>query len=182
MGNPTITRLGRTQFWYKKWYTDLTYNSLLKTTHTLETLLNFYFRYGLFFTKNIFFHNYWYKNSFFKKHNYGQDSKQKSLYFRKYYYAHQTLTIEHSYFIRLKTPEFFPLRLYILKYAGWILASVQWFKPLKTVKALKNNYNNQKLNSLVYTSYKNQTKKKRDKILILLLLSFYKKTKLKYYF
>jgi len=182
MGNPTITRLGRTQFWYKKWYTDLTYNSLLKTTHTLETLLNFYFQYGLFFTNNPLFHNYWYKNKFFKTNNYNQKDKQKSLYFRKYYYAHQTLTIEHSYFIRLKTPEFFPLRLYILKYTNWLVASVQWFKPLKTVKISKSSYGNQKKNSSVYTKVKDRTKQQRNKILILLLLSFYKKTKLKYYF
>jgi hypothetical protein len=182
MGNPTITRLGRTQFWYKKWYTDITYNTLLKTTHTLETLLNFYFQYGLFFTKNLFFHNYWYKNSFFKKHNYNQNSKQKSLYFRKYYYAHQTLTIEHSYFLRLNTSEFFPLRLYVLKYTNWILASVQWFKPLKTTNTQQNKKNTQQKHSSIYTNTKIKERTQRNKILILLLLSFYKKNNLKYYF
>jgi hypothetical protein len=68
---------------------------------------------------------------FSKNYNTVFSSKNIALYFRKYYYAHKTLAIEHSYFIRLKTPEFFPLRLYILKYNNWLVASIQWFKPWK---------------------------------------------------
>jgi len=182
MGNPTITRLGRTQFWYKKWYTDLSYNSLVKTTYNLETLLNFYFKYGLSFTNNFFFHNYWYKNSFFKKTIYNQETKNLALYFRKYYYAHQTLTIEHSYFLRLKTPEYFPLKLYILKYSNWLVASIQWFKPLKSTKSHQSRLDKQRKSTLVYTKNKSSNSNHRTKLLLNLLLSFYKNINLKYYF
>ena len=58
-------------------------------------------------------------------------SKLNSRFFRRYFYTNDTLSIEHSYLIRNKTPEFFPMRTWIMKYAGWVIFSVQWFKPLK---------------------------------------------------
>lgn len=67
------------------------------------------------FQKNLFYDKFWYKKLF----TYTSDTfnnQQTSLYFRKYYYAHKTLTIEHSYFIRLQTPEYFPLKLYVIRY------------------------------------------------------------------
>jgi hypothetical protein len=179
MGNPTITRLGRTQIWYKKWYNDSSYKSTLKTTHTFENLLNYYFSYGLFFHKNFFYHNYWYKNKLFYKNNYNHTLKNLKLYFRKYYYAHQTLTIEHSYFLRLKTPEYFPLKIYILKYNNWLIASLQWFKPLKSYKS-SNSYKNTKVStqSLSVTSKyeKNKYTNNRSKLIISFILKYCQKS------
>jgi len=117
--------------WYKNYYSDFYYSNTLKNIHTLEKLINIYFLYGLFFKNNSFLSSFWYKNYFSKNYNTVFSSKNMALYFRKYYYAHKTLAIEHSYFIRLKTPEFFPLRLYVLKYNNWLVASIQWFKPWK---------------------------------------------------
>jgi len=126
MGNPTITRLGKTQFWYKNWYTDKKYSFFLKKINTFEALIKIYFNYGLFFYHNFFYHKFWYKKP--PMFNY---QTRTNNYFRKHFYSHQTLTIEHSYFIRLKTSEYFPLRLYLLKYNNWLIATVQWFKPFK---------------------------------------------------
>jgi len=176
MGNPTITRLGKTQLWYRKWYNDTSYKSTLKITYSFETLLNHYFNYGLFFHKNFFYHNYWYKNLLLSKNNYNFTNKHSTLYFRKYYYSHSTLTIEHTYFLRLKTPEYFPLKLYILKYNNWLIASIQWFKPLKS---LKTNYINTtsfiRKFPLLYTntsSCSNSFKKIRFKLLMFFIQKF----------
>jgi len=140
MSNPTINRLGQTQIWYKNYYSDFSYSEFYKTITTFEKLLNIYFNYGLYLQNNLLFSNFWYKNykphvnksnSFFQKYH-------TSLYFRKYYYTNKTLAIEHSYFLRLKTPEFFPLRLYIMSYNNWIIASIQWFKPSKNSSTIKS--------------------------------------------
>lgn len=140
MGNPTITRLGKTQMWYKNYYSDFYFSNTFKKVHTFENLLNVYFKYGLFYQGNLFSNSFWYrKSNFSKKENIINNINKFHTYFRKFYYAHKTLTIEHSYFIRLKTPEFFPLKLYIMKYKNWMVLSLQWFKPLKKTK--KNFYN-----------------------------------------
>lgn len=164
MGNPVITRLGRSQIWYRKWYTDLSYGNILKINHTFENILDFYFKYGFFFNKNLFMHDYWYRNTFFKKNFYNQDVKHLNLYFRRYYYAHKTLTIEHTYLLRLKTPEYFPLRLYILKYLNWLLVSIQWFKPSKLSKSTKIT----KINTtkLLYKKSNHKFSNSRSKLLI----------------
>jgi hypothetical protein len=101
--------------------------------------------------------------------------KNLNLYFRKYYYAHSTLTIEHSYFIRLKTPEYFPLKLYVLRYMNWLITSIQWFKPMKVSRSYSQKYSPRN-SPLLYTTTKSNTKSKhakhlkvRLKILILIL-------------
>ena len=143
MGNPVITRLGRNQFWYKKWYTDLNYNFILKKIFVSENIILFFLRYGLFFKNNIFRNQFWYKNNTLINHKnlLNIDEKNLNLYFRKYYYSYKTLSIEHSYHIRLDTPEFFSLRLYVIKYNNWVVVSLQWFKPSKHNLFKKNKLN-----------------------------------------
>jgi hypothetical protein len=129
MSNPTINRLGKTQIWYKNYYSDFSYSNFFKKITSFEKFLNKYFQYGIFTKNNLLISKFWYKNA--KKLLL---QVNPPLYFRKYYYSHQTLTIEHSYFIRLESPEFFTLKLYIIRYNNWVVASIQWFKPLKPLK------------------------------------------------
>jgi hypothetical protein len=132
MGNPIITRLGKSQLWYKNWYTDRSnYSHTIKSVYTFQQLLNIYFNYGIFRHKNIFIHNFWYRTSLSQKILTSFIKQNLALYFRKYFYSHNTLTIEHSYFLRLTTLEYFNLKLYVLKYNHWLIISVQWFKPIK---------------------------------------------------
>lgn len=173
MGNPTITRLGRTQIWYKKWYNDSSYKSTLKITYTFENLLNHYFNYGLHSHKNFFYNNYWYKNNLLKQKHSDLRVKNLDLYFRKYYYAHTTLTIEHSYFLRLKTPEFFPLRVYILRYSNWILASIQWFKPLKTTNKLNSVHKNTSTTLITTKNKTLNTYTLKNRLKLVLMLTLY---------
>jgi len=180
MGNPNITRLGKTQIWYKKYYSNLSYSNMIKKCHILEKLLNIFFKYGIYTRNNLFVSNFWYKNTRFTSNTKNFMSNTMLLYFRKYYYAHQTLTIEHSYFLRLKTPEFFPLRLYILKYNNWLVASVQWLKPLKShVQKFTTQQTRNKTTHLNYPIIFNKTrtigsgKLRRSKLFFSLLLYSY---------
>lgn len=130
MGNPVSTRLGVNQFWYKHWYTDSSKSLELKQDDALEKLVSFYLQYGLSFQTNPFVHEYWYRKNL-KTVRIINQSKNNSRFFRRFFYTNETLDIEHSYLIRNKTPEFFPMRTWVFKYAGWVIFSVQWFKPLK---------------------------------------------------
>lgn len=130
MGNPVSTRLGVNQFWYKHWYSDSSRALELRQDESLETLISFYLQYGITFQTNPFIHEYWYRKNM-KNIRIVVQSKLNSRFFRRYFYTNDTLSIEHSYLIRNKTPEFFPMRTWIMKYAGWVIFSVQWFKPLK---------------------------------------------------
>lgn len=130
MGNPMSTRLGINQFWYKHWYTDNSKSLELKQDEALEKLVMFYLQYGLSFRTNPFVHEYFYKKNI-KNIRIGLQDKHNTRFFRRFFYTNDTLGIEHSYLIRNKTPEYFPMRTWVLKYSGWVIFSVQWFKPLK---------------------------------------------------
>jgi len=187
MGNPVITRLGKTQFWYKNYNPDFQYSTNLKTYKTFEYLIKAYFSYGLLNTNMLFFNNFWYKNIVFKNKIALIGQKKSTIHYRKYYYSHQTLTIEHSYFKRLKTSEFFPLKLYLLSYNNWVILSIQWFKPIK-----KLNINTKKTHNIKLTTQSNQPiisvlgndykkSSKRLKIIYYLLRKHYSH-QTKYYF
>jgi hypothetical protein len=109
--------------WYKVFYSDFLYSHLYKIIKCLKTLINIYFVFGIKFNNNTLLSNFWYKKSFLRN--------KTSLYFRKHYYTHKTLAIEHAYSLRIKSQEFFPLKLYIISYDNWIITTIKWYKPLK---------------------------------------------------
>ena len=134
MGNPVITRLGINQFWYKHWYADNFYSQTLQEDALLTTLVPFYLNHAAAFKTNPFLHEYWYKNTFksmrIERHQYRNLQN-----FRKYSYTNTRLGIEHSYLIRYKTGEYFPMRLWVMRYSGWVFLSVSWFKPIKSKRS-----------------------------------------------
>jgi hypothetical protein len=132
MGYPVITRLGTNQFWYKHWYSDKLYATNIQQLDLLETLINFYLKHGLSYTSNFFIHEYWYKHAVTAGLRSEVVDQQLKSYFRRYFYAHSVLSIEHNYLLRHKTQEYFPMRTWVLKYHNWVIFSIQWFKPVKT--------------------------------------------------
>jgi hypothetical protein len=86
--------------------------------------------YGLTFKTNPFIHEYWYKKFSKKVRIYDQEQKNAK-FFRRFYYTNTNLSIEHSYLVRHKTGEYFPMRHWVMKYGGWVILQVHWFKPLK---------------------------------------------------
>lgn len=136
MGYPVITRLGINQFWYKHWYSDVNFRSNYKQQKLFITLLEMYINYGLTFNNNINFNEYFFnsRQKFLRSQSFYTNMK----YFRRFFFSNYTLGIEHSYFLRYKTGEYFPMRIWFIKYARWIILCFTCFKPIKKKPRNKN--------------------------------------------
>jgi hypothetical protein len=139
-----VTRIGINQFWYNHWYSSNNYSTNLSQDELTIKLLSYYIKHGASYPSNIFIHEYWYK----KTKNKVKISPRQNLmqFFKRQYYSNSTLSIEHSYLIRYTTGEYFPTRLWLLRYNNWLVLSVSWYKPNKT----KNSYTS--------NTYKQETK------------------------
>ena len=93
----------------KHWYTEHNSPEAMQHDKIFEKLLLLYLNYGLSTTKNIFFHDYFYSNLSKKLNQFNLLRQTK--YFREFFYSNTVLTIEHSYLIRNKASEYFPMRL-----------------------------------------------------------------------
>jgi len=129
MGYPVVTRLGVNQFWIKHWYSDTNAQENMQQDRIFEKLLLLYLNYGLSYPTNIFFHEYY----FSKAHRRPgfSNAEQKNKYFRSFFYSNSLLTIEHSYLIRNRAGEYFPMRLWHVKYNSWVILAFNCFRPLK---------------------------------------------------
>jgi hypothetical protein len=173
MGNPISTRLGVNQFWYRHWYSDTSHHLELKQDETLEKLILFYLQYGLTFQTNPFMHEYFYKKNLKSVRTFTQN-KHNIKFFRRFFYTNDNLGIEHSYLIRNRTPEYFPMRTWVLKYAGWVIFSIQWFKPLKFRNTKQLGRKHASYVGGVALSTPKTMVSKRIKLLILFLKKTYK--------
>ena len=168
MGNPVSTRLGINQFWYKHWYSDTNVRLNLKQDTIFEKLIIFYLQYGVMYQSNPFIHEYWYKKNI-KYTRVVLHSKLNAKAFRRFYYTNDTLAIEHSYLLRNRTPEYFPMRIWVFKYDNWIINCVNWFKPLK-IKPNKQKGSRSTSYSASFATATPQTKLiKRFKVLLTFL-------------
>ena len=175
MGNPVSTRLGINQFWYRHWYTDSTKMLNLKQDESFEQLISFYLQYGLTIQTNPFVHEYWYRRHL-KSTRVATQNKNNSRFYRRFFYTNDALGIEHSYLIRNKTTEHFPMRTWVLRYGGWLIFSVQWFKPLKTKTAQKPLSRSSSYVGAVVKSTPSASLTKRVKLLLLLSIKNYSNT------
>lgn len=168
MSNPTINRLGINQFWYKHWYSDTFYRSQLHQDFVSEKLLKFTLNAGTTYQSNPFVHEYWYKPSFKKQRLNVKSNNSK--YFRRFYYSHSMLGIEHSYLIRNVNIETFPMRIWIFRFSNWLIFSFQMFKPLKGKNvSLKSNSLDPAHSSSISVNSRVVEKNNRIKLLFLLL-------------
>ena len=141
MSNPTITRLGVNQFWYKHWYSDLYYAKNQQQDNLLTSLIELYLNYGLILKSNIFIHEYWYRLTNLKTLRVGYEFRAYNTFFRRFYYSNDVVSIEHTFLLRNKSPEYFPMNIWFFKFVNWIIISVSWFKPMKQ-KKIKDKYSN----------------------------------------
>jgi len=131
MGYPVITRLGISQFWYSHWYADTRNNYLrnFENSQIFIKLLKLYLKYGLLFSNPIFFHEHFFQR--YSKSTRSAISIRNLRYYRKFYFSNYNLSIEHSYLLRYRTGEYFPLRLWLIKYSNWFVLCFNAFKPIK---------------------------------------------------
>lgn len=172
MGYPVITRLGISQFWYKHWYSDTTFFLNSKQDKNLLHLFKVYINYGITFPTSLFFHEYFYNNNY--KYFRNQIIFKNWKFYRKVFFSCESLEIEHSYFLRKKTGEFFPLRLWLIRYSNWILIFFSCFKPIKAKYKNTKNIIKRETHS-VSPNFKTNKNLKRLKILFIFLKnSFFK--------
>lgn len=130
MGYPVITRLGISQFWYNHWYSDTNFFFNSKQDKNLLTLFKVYINYGVSIPTNLFLHEYFFNKKYknIRKSSYFKNWK----FFRKVFFSCESLEIEHTYFTRKKNSEFFPMRLWLIRYSKWLILSFSCFRPIKS--------------------------------------------------
>ena len=169
MGYPVVTRIGINQFWYRHWYSDTNYSSNLKQDNLFDKLVYMYLKYGLTLQNNPFFHEYWYRKTNKPLRTKLLNSKNNK-FFRRFFYENTTLSIEHSFFLRNETGEYFPLRTWILKYGNWVIVCVQWYKPMKGKNNFQRALYDKSYNSAALTKIRKAQKLKRLKLTYYYLL------------
>jgi len=181
MSNPTITRLGVNQFWHKHWYSDKYYAKNAQHDALFTNLIELYLTYGLAVKSNIFIHEYWYKLKTIKQTRLSYEFRSYNTFFRRFFYSNDVVSIEHTFLLRNKSPEYFPMNIWFFKFTNWIVIAVNWFKPLKQ-KQLKDKHPRSASAINTLTRYSSSYFwKKRCKLLYFLLLNHYKSEK-KYLF
>jgi hypothetical protein len=174
MSNPTITRVGINQFWYKHWYSDTALAKNLQHDYLFTNLIQLYLNYGLLLKSNIFLHEYWYKFYNAKNVKLQYQFRAYNTFFRRFYYANDIVSIEHTFLLRNTTPEYFPMNLWFFKFTNWIVIAVNWFKPLKQ-KQQKDKYTNSASAINTLTRYSSKSFwKKRWKLLYIFLKKYNK--------
>ena len=141
MSNPIITRLGINQFWYKHWYSDTKYALNLQQDTLFTHLIQLYLDYGLTLKSNLFVHEYWYRFSKVKVSRLSTEFRSYNTFFRRFFYANSTVSIEHTFLLRNKTPEYFPMNVWLFRFTGWVIITVSWFKPWKQ-KRIRDPHSN----------------------------------------
>lgn len=129
ISSPIVTRFGSKQLWHKHWYTDLNshYSTILNSIKVIENLLEVYLNYGLDFTSNPLIRDYW-VNSKFKGFS---PLNNRWRWFRKMFYRNARVKFEYSYVIRRHSGEYFPFKLWVLRFSGWFIFLKSSFKPMK---------------------------------------------------
>lgn len=102
---------------------------------------------------NPYVHEYWYNSKITRVRT--LPSRFYMHYYKRNFYEHETLGIEHTFLIRHRTGEYFPFKTWYMSYNNWIVMSLHWFKPNKKKRILnpmvdhnylyiKNNLNSKK--------------------------------------
>lgn len=159
------------------------FSKLLNQDKLIETFITWYFSYGLCFWKNPLVSNYWYSmDSKFLTSNFFYFNMR---YLRRYFYENDIVGVEHSFFLRNHSGEYFPFRLWLFRFYGWLIISVSWFKPRKTKrkKLFKNDKKYRQVSS--FSFLKNSIQRNillRSKILLFFFLKKIQKLQIPYEF
>lgn len=123
MSNPVINRLGKNQFWYSHFNSTNNYANLSKLNYSVPSLIKNYLEYSSSLDQNMMFNTYWYNKNIKRT--------SSPIYFKRVYFSNSILGIEHSYQIRLTISEYFPMKVWIMRYNSWLIIFSAWFKPRK---------------------------------------------------
>ena len=139
MSNPCLNRWGSNIYWDSVWYSDIRYSFNLKQDLIIEDLLQTYLYYGLKVQANLFHNSYWYKSSTLPPK---QSLKHSLRYYNKI--NHFDILSEEMvyYYLRIKQKDLYFMKLWIMKFANWVVINWYWFQPknrkMKKKKRMKD--------------------------------------------
>lgn len=132
MSNPSINRWGVNSIWYNFWYTDSSYGRIVSQDRIFSQLINTYVQYGLSTSHSYFSNKYWFSRS----------QPELRAYYNTYFWrytAHKVQIGKKNHLMRYKRDDVFNMRTWVLRYGGWLILNLYWFRPHKkkfTVKSL----------------------------------------------
>lgn len=124
MSSPCLNRWGMNTFWHNFWFNDFEYAINLRQDKAFETLVNTFIFYGVTLSKNIFANLYWYAH-FFKNLNFKNYHRWQS------FTASYKNAVTEYYTVRREADCLFPMKIWIFKYAHWVIINQYWFNPFK---------------------------------------------------
>jgi len=156
--------------WYKSWYSNKDFLRRVSQDREIECLVKLYLDYGSTFKSNPFFNNYWFRKSI--NRYFINTNKSNIKFYRRYYYTNNIVGVDHSYLIRNHSGEYFPLRVWVLRYLGWFIISIGWFKPIKSKSPLNKGYSlkSYKNSAIMGFKRKNTNSLLRTKLLLYFFL------------
>ena len=128
MSNPCLNRWGSNIYWNSMWYSDTRYSFNLKQDLIIEDLIQTYLYYGLKIQTTLFWNPYWYKLNF---SSLKLPVKLSWRYYNKV--THFDVLTEDMiyYYLRTKQKDLYFMKLWIMKFANWIVINLYWFQPKK---------------------------------------------------
>jgi hypothetical protein len=57
-------------------------------------------------------------------------------FYKRHFYTHHILGIEHTFLIRHKSGEYFPFKVWYMSYNNWLILAMHWYKPNKKKRKL----------------------------------------------
>jgi len=114
------------------WYAERNFASNLQQDKIFTLLINTYLRFGLYAFRDAFYHPYWYMNQTSSRPY--LESKTYLKYFRWKQYTDTQLGVDSIQRFRLEAIDFFHLTTWILRFGGWIIINLYWFKPQRKKK------------------------------------------------
>ena len=100
---------------------------------------------------------------------------QKNIkYFRRFFYNNLTLQIEHSYLIRNEVAEYFPFRLWVLRYKSWLVIVLNWYRPQKG-KGIGEGNNRSRINQRSLSTFSKSKHTNYSLIRLKVMLNFFYK-------
>ena len=167
VSNPSINRWGLNTLWHRFWFKDWGYASTVNQDRNINSLVETYLLHGLDIPRYFFFNPYWYNEKV--------SVIKRPLYFRWIMAKNKTLGFRTMYRLRTQTTDFYPMKIWILRYSRWLIINFYWFQPNKYKRRkVQKRWSSVELTSTPYFKTFDNGLKRRLKTL--LSFGFLKKT------
>ena len=159
VSNPSINRWGLNTLWHRFWFKDWGYATTVNQDRNIALLVENYLLHGLDVPNQLFVNPYWYHQTLSKI--------KRPLYFRWIMAKNKTLGFRTMYRLRVQTTDFYPMKIWILRYSRWLIVNFYWFQPNKYKRRkVKKKWTSAELTDTRRFSGQDSTLQKRVKTLL----------------